>query len=155
MNASKENGPATRRLLHINYPAAILRLVEKFCQSQKFSVDSIESASVGLHHALTRKYHLIVLGLPARGLDPARFLKGLLRAKITTPVLIMAESQSREKQELGKHANVLAILSKPLDIHEFSKYLDRANKPPELEPQEKEKLIAILRKWEEKTRHEN
>lgn len=155
MDSRQENAPAVRRLLHINQPSAILRLVEKFCQSKKFSLDSFESASVGLHYALARKYHLIVLGLPTKNLAPARFLKGLLRAKVTTPVLIMAESRSKEKAELGKFSNVIGIISKPLDIHEFSRYLDSANKPPEIEPQEKEKLIAVLRKWEGKIPHAN
>ncbi|HKP98355.1 MAG TPA: hypothetical protein VJ385_21675 [Fibrobacteria bacterium] len=140
-------------MLHINNPPAILRLVERFCQSKKFSLDSFESTAVGLHYGLARKYHLIILGLPAKGLDPFRFLKGLLRAKISTPVLIMAESRSKEKLELGKFPNVIGTISKPLDIHEFSKYLDSTNKPPEIDPQEKEKLIAILRKWEGKIPH--
>lgn len=106
-----------------------------------------------MHHALARKYHLIILGLPAKGLDPSRFLKGLLRAKISTPVLLMADSRSKEKLDLGKFPNVIGTITKPLDIHEFSKYLDSANKPPEMDPQEKEKLIAVLRKWEGKIPH--
>ncbi|MEO6098078.1 MAG: hypothetical protein ABIW76_21410 [Fibrobacteria bacterium] len=155
VDSSQENVPVPRRLLHINQPSAILRLVEKFCQSKKFSLDSFESAAIGMHYAMARKYHLVVLGLPAKGLAPARFLKGLLRAKVATPVLIMAESRSKEKLDLGKFPNVIGIISKPLDIHEFSRYLDSANKPPELEPQEKEKLIAVLRKWEGKIPHAN
>lgn len=153
MDPSQESVPASRRLLHINHPTAILRLVERFCQSKKFSLDSFESTAIGLHHAMARKYHLIILGLPAKGLDPSRFLKGLLRAKISTPVLIMAESRSKEKADLGKFPNVIGTISKPLDIHEFSKYLDSTNKPPEMDPQEKEKLIAVLRKWEGKIPH--
>jgi DNA-binding NtrC family response regulator len=151
MDARKEIAPATRRILHINHPAPILRLVEKFCLSKKFSVDSFESTSPGFHYALTRKYHLIILGLPVKGLAAARMLKGLLRAKISTPVLIIAESQSKEKLELAKYPNVIGCITKPLDANEFSKYLENANKPPELDPQEKEKLIAVLRKWEGKS----
>lgn len=143
--------PPVRRVLHINYPTALLRLVEKFCQSKKFSVDSFESSTVGLHYALARKYHLIVLGLPVRGLAAARILKGLLRAKVKSPILIMADLQSREKLELMKFPNIIGFISKPLDAKEFSKYLEIANKPPELEPEEKTKLIAVLRKWEEKS----
>ena len=153
MDPSQESAPASRRLLHINHPTAILRLVERFCQSKKFSLDSFESTAIGLHHAMARKYHLIILGLPAKGLDPSRFLKGLLRAKIPTPVLIMAESRSKEKADLGKFPNVIGTISKPLDIHEFSKYLDSTNKPPDMDTQEKEKLIAVLRKWEGKIPH--
>lgn len=153
MDARQESAPASRRLLHINHPTAILRLVERFCQSKKFSLDSFESTAVGMHHALARKYHLIILGLPAKGLDPSRFLRGLLRAKVSTPVLLMAESRSKEKLDLGKFPNVIGTISKPLDIHEFSKYLESANKPPELDPKEKEKLIAVLRKWEGKIPH--
>jgi DNA-binding NtrC family response regulator len=150
VNAPKESLPDSRRLLHINHPAAILRLVERFCESKKFSIDSFESASAGFHHALTRKYRLIVLGLPAKGLDPARVLKGLLRAKVSTPVLLMAEFHSKEKLELAKYPNVIATITKPLDVHEFSRYLDSANKPPELDPKEKQKLIEVLRRWEGK-----
>jgi DNA-binding NtrC family response regulator len=153
VDPSQESAPASRRLLHINHPAAILRLVERFCQSKKFSLDSFESTAIGLHHAMARKYHIIILGLPTKGLDSSRFLKGLLRARISTPVLLMAESRSKEKLELGKFPNVIGTISKPLDIHEFSKYLDSANKPPELDSQEKEKLIAVLRKWEGKIPH--
>lgn len=153
MEVRQESVPVSRRLLHINHPTAILRLVERFCQSKKFSLDSFESAAVGMHHALARKYHLIILGLPAKGLAPSRFLKGLLRANISTPILLMAESRSKEKLELGKFPNVVGTITKPLDIHEFSKYLDSAHKPPEMDPQEKEKLIAVLRKWEGKIPH--
>ncbi len=150
MDAPKDSSLVSRRLLHVNHPTAILRLVERFCESKKISVDSFESASVGLHHAFARKYRLIILGLPSKGLDPSRFIKGLLRAKITSPVLIMAEFQSKEKPELAKFKNVIGIISKPLDVKEFSKYLESVNKPPEIETEEREKLIAILRKWEEK-----
>ncbi|MDB5105441.1 MAG: hypothetical protein JWP91_3130 [Fibrobacteres bacterium] len=153
MESRKETSPATRRLLHINSPPAILRLVERFCQTRKYSLDSFESATVGLHYAMARKYHLIILGLPTRGLDPPRFLKGLLRAKVTAPVLIMAEFQFKEKSELGKFPNVLGFLSKPLDIQQFAKYLDATHKPADLDPQEKEKLIAVLRKWEGEIEH--
>src|SRR4051812_47359526 len=119
MDALKENLPVSRRILHINSPPAILRLVEKFCQTKKFSLDSFESASIGLHYALARRYHIIVLGLPTKGLDAPRFLKGLIRAKVSAPVLIMAEFQFKEKLELGKYSNVLGFISKPLDIHQF------------------------------------
>jgi DNA-binding NtrC family response regulator len=155
VSSGNEKAPANRRILHINHPAAILRLVEKLCLSKKFSVDSFESAAPGLHHALARKYHLLVLGLPTRGLDAARLLKGLVRAKVSTPVLIMAETRSKEKAELEKFPNVIGFISKPLDANEFSRYLGNATKPPELEPQEKEKLIAVLRKWESKTPNAN
>lgn len=153
MESPKEPNKAVRRLLHINQPAAILRLVERYCLTKKFAVDSFESGPVGFHHALTRPYHMIILGYPTVGMDFVRILKGLVRAGIRAPVLIISENRGRSKEEFGRFSNVIGCISKPLDIAELSKYLETAQKPTELDPQEKERLLAILRKWEVESRN--
>ncbi|MEO7425465.1 MAG: hypothetical protein ABI036_09780, partial [Fibrobacteria bacterium] len=60
--------PAIRKILHINSPAPLLRLVEKFCQTRKIAVESMESGSAGLHHALVKQYQLILVGSPPTGI---------------------------------------------------------------------------------------
>jgi DNA-binding response OmpR family regulator len=139
---------AIQKLLHVNNPPQLLRLVEKFCQSRKIAVDSLESGSAAFHHALVKQYHLILVGAPSIGIDVPRLLMGLTRAKITTPVLIMTESRLLGKADFSKFPNCIGVLSKPLDLSELSKYLEFLNKPIEIKPQEKEKLMATLRKWE-------
>ena len=135
-------------MLHLNNPAALLRLVERFCQSRKISVDSLESGSAAFHHALVKPYQLILVGSPSAGIDIARLLTGLTRAKIKTPVLVMTETRLMRKADFSKFPNCIGVIAKPLDLSEFSKYLEFINKPADLEPQDKEKLLAILRKWE-------
>jgi DNA-binding response OmpR family regulator len=144
---------AVRRLLHINHPPTTLRLLEKFCQTKKVMVDSFESGAVGLHHALTRKYHMIVLGAPIPGADFIRILKGISRAKVAAQILLVAEPRVRNRDELLRFPNVLGCIGKPLDINEFSRYLESVLKPAELEPKEKERLVSVLRKWEQESLH--
>ncbi|MEO7777880.1 MAG: hypothetical protein ABIY63_10130, partial [Fibrobacteria bacterium] len=77
-----------------------------------------------------------------------RFLKGLLKAEIATPVLVMTETRLLGKTDFSPFPNCLGELAKPLDLSELSRYLELLGKPVAVEPQEMEKLLAILRKWE-------
>jgi hypothetical protein len=54
---------------------------------------------------------------------------------------------------MGLHPNLMGLLAKPLDLKEFSQCLDYADKPPELEPGEREKILAVLVKWEKSLKH--
>lgn len=148
VESSKDPGKAPRRILHINHPAAFLRLVEKYCVAEKIAVDSFESGPVGFHHALARRYHMIILGFPLSGVDAFRILKGLVRAKVPTPVLIMADNRARLREDFGRFPNVIGCIGKPFDAKELSRFLDSVRKPVELDPQEKLALLAMLRKWE-------
>lgn len=148
VDTAKPSVMAVQRLLHVNNPVQLLRLVEKFCQSRKVNVDSLESASAAFHYALVKSYQLILIGVPTSGIDLMRFLNGIKRAKISTPVVLMAENRLKDKMEISKFPGCIGILTKPLDLSELAKYLEILNKPLQLEIQEKEKLIALLRKWE-------
>ncbi len=81
-------------------------------------------------------------------MEISRLLNGLIRAKITAPVLIMSETRSLGKTDYSKFPNCIGELAKPLDLTEFAKYLEDAAKPIEISPKEMEHLLAVLRKWE-------
>lgn len=153
VETAKKPEASVRRILHINHPAAFLRLVEKYCAAQKIGVDSFEYAPIGLHYALARRYHMIVLGFPLPAMDTFRVLKGLVRAKVATPVLIMADNRARLREDFGRFPNVIGCIGKPLDVKELARYLDSVRKPEELDPQEKTALLAMLRKWETESRN--
>lgn len=142
------------RVLLIDGPPPFLRFVEKFCQSKGMSVDSTDSESLGFHRALVKRYKVILIGAHAPRIDPFRILKGLVRARVAAPVFLISESASKDAKWVGKFPNLMGIIPKPLDLKEFSRYLEYAERPPELEPGEKEKILAVLGKWERSTKHE-
>jgi DNA-binding response OmpR family regulator len=136
------------RILHIDAPPPFLRFVEKYCQSKGIAVDSTDSEAQGFHYALVKHYKAIFIGAHAPRVDASRILKGLARARVTTPVFLLTESASKDTKLMGLHSNLMGLIAKPLDLKEFSRCLEYAEKPPGLDPGEREKIIAILTKWE-------
>src|SRR4051812_47188223 len=122
------------RVLHIDAPPPFLRFVEKYCQSKNLEVNSTDSESLGLHYALVKRYKAIFIGAHATRIDAGRILKGLARAGITTPIFLLTETPAKDGKLVGLHPNLMGLLAKPLDLKEFSRCLDYADKPPELEP---------------------
>ncbi len=141
------------RVLHIDAPPPFLRFVEKYCQSRGLEVNSTDSEALGLHQALVKHYKVIFIGAHAQRIDAGRILRGLARAGITIPVYLLSETPAKDAKLMGLHANLMGILAKPLDIKEFSRCLDYADKPPALEPGEREKILAVLVKWEKSLKH--
>lgn len=112
------------------------------------AVETTDSESVGFHQSLVKRFKVILIGAHAPRIDPFRILKGLLRARVSTPVFFLSDSATRDSRYLGQYANLMGIITKPLDLREFSRYLETADRPPELEPGEKEQILAVLAKWE-------
>lgn len=142
------------RLLHIDSPPPFLRFVEKYCQSKGLSVDSTDQESVGFQFALIRRYKIILIGAHAPRIDPFRILKGLVRAKIETPVFMDSETPSKDAKWMGQYPNLVGVIAKPLDLKEFSQIIEYAQRPPELHPEDKKKILAILGNWEKSIKHE-
>lgn len=136
------------RVLHIDAPPPFLRFVEKYCQSKGVEVDSTDSEAMGFHYALVKHYKAIFIGAHAPRLDAGRILKGLARARVTTPVFLLTESAGKDAKLMGLHSNLMGIIAKPLDLKEFSRYLEYAEKTPALDPGDREKILAILTRWE-------
>ncbi len=139
-----------RRVLHIDYPAAILRLLENNFQNRGFLWDSTESGIQGFHMALLHNYHLIILSLRETTIDGLRIVKGLKRAGVQTPILILMPARELDlrRSELSRYSNVLACHSKPLDMRQMEKALEFLRDPVGLNPKDKSKLLAILSRIE-------
>lgn len=143
------------RILHIDSPPPFLRFVEKYCQSKALEVDSTDLESVGFLFALVKPYRLILIGAHAPRVDAFRIIKGLVRARIATPVFLVSESASRDAKWMGQFPNLVGILSKPLDLGEFSRCLADADKPPELDHEERRKILSVLGRWEKGFKNES
>lgn len=142
------------RLLHIDSPPPFLRFVEKYCQSKGLSVDSTDVEAVGFQYALVRRYKLILIGAHAPRIDPFRILKGLVRARIETPVFMVSETPAKDAKWMGQYPNLIGVIAKPLDLKEFSQIIEFAERPPELLPEDKKRILAILGVWEKSMKHE-
>lgn len=136
------------RILHIDSPPPFLRFVERICQSRRLETDSTDSEALGFHYALAKRYRAIFIGAHAPKVDAARILKGLARARVQTPVFLMTEMPEKDAKLRDLHPNLKDLIAKPLDVKEFSRCLELAEKPPRLEPGEKEAILSILVKWE-------
>lgn len=135
--------PSTR-ILHIDAPPPFLRFVGKYCQSKGFDVDSTDSESVGFHYALVKHYRVILIGAHAPRIDAERILKGLFHAHVTTPVFLLTGSMIKDEKLMDLHTNLVGLISKPLDLKEFSHCLENADKLTEQSPGERKKNLSVL-----------
>jgi DNA-binding response OmpR family regulator len=136
------------RILLVDSPPPFLRFVEKYCLSKGLEVNSTDSEALGLHYAVVKRYKAIFIGAHAPRIDAGRILKGLARARVTTPVFLLTETPGKDEKMMGLHHNVMGLIAKPLDLREFSRCIEFAQKPPELDPQDRMKIYAVLARWE-------
>ncbi len=139
------------RVLHIDYPGAILRLLENTFQNQGMIWENTESGAQGLHLALVQNYSLILLSLREPTIDGLRIVKGLKRAGVNTPLVLFMPARELElrKQEFSRFPNVIACLSKPLDLRQVQKTVEFIRLPPALQSKDKAKLLEVLARIEE------
>ena len=139
------------RVLHIDFPAAILKLLETTFQNRGLIWETCDSGIQGFHVALVQNYNLIFLALRENTIDGLRILKGLRRAGCTTPIVLLMPSRELEQRraELARYPNVLACLAKPLDLRQVDKVMEFLRHPPALKPKDKAKLIQVLARIEE------
>jgi CheY-like chemotaxis protein len=142
------------RVLHIDHPPAILRLMERSFQGRPLTWDCAESGAQGLHMALIQSYHLIILGFKETGIDGARVVHGLKRAGITTPILLLMPSKEleRRREELARLPNVLGCLAKPVDLRQVDRMMDFLRHPPTLKAEDKARLLEVLERIEKAIR---
>ena len=138
------------RVLHIDFPAAILKLLETTFQNRGLAWESCDSGVQGFHLALVQQYNLIFLALRENPIDGLRIVKGLQRAGIKTPIVLFMPSRELElrRTELSRYPNVLACLAKPLDLGAVDRTMDFLRKPPALDPKDKARLLAVLARIE-------
>ena len=142
------------RVLHIDYPAAILRLMEKSFQGRPLVWDCAESGGQGLHLAMVQNYHLIILGFREPGIDGLRVVNGLKRAGVTTPVLLLLPAKELEKrrEELARLPNVMGCLAKPVDLRQVDRMMEFLRNPPTLKTEDRARLLEVLARIEKAVR---
>ena len=140
----------TPRVLHIDFPAAILKLLETSFQNRGFIWETCDTGVQGFHMALVQNYNLIFLALRENTIHGLRIVKGLARAGVTTPIVLFMPSKELElrRTELSRYPNVLACLAKPLDLRQVDKVMDFLRHPPALKPKDKAKLLEVLSRVE-------
>ncbi len=138
------------RVLHIDFPVAILKLMETSFAHRGLAWDSAETGVSGLHMALVQDYHLIFLALRENAIDGMRIVKGLMRAGVSSPIVLLMPSKELElrREELSRYPNVLACLAKPLDLRQVDKVMEFLRQPPTLKPRDKAKLLEVLARVE-------
>lgn len=147
---AKEPVKELPRVLHIDFPAAILRLMEKSFQGRPLVWDTAESGAQGLHLAMVQNYHLIILGFKEQGIDGARVVQGLKRAGVTTPVILLMPQKELEKrrEELSRLPNVMGCLPKPVDLRQMDKMMEFLRHPPAIRSEDKARLLEVLARIE-------
>lgn len=140
----------TPRVLHIDFPVAILKLLETSFAHRGLVWDSAETGVAGFHMALVQDYHLIFLALRENTIDGLRIVRGLKRAGIATPIVLLMPAKELEmrRAELARYPNVLACLAKPLDLRLVDKVMEFLRNPPGLNPKDKAKLLEVLARVE-------
>ncbi|MDB5104623.1 MAG: response regulator receiver protein [Fibrobacteres bacterium] len=138
------------RVLHIDFPAAILKLLETTFQNRGLVWETCDSGVQGFHMALVQNYNLILLALRENTIDGLRIIKGLRRAGITTPIVVFMPSRDLEQRraELSRYPSVIACLAKPLDLRQVEKAMEFLRHPPSLKPNDKAKLLQVLARVE-------
>jgi DNA-binding response OmpR family regulator len=138
------------RVLHIDFPVAILKLLETSFAHRGLAWDSAETGVAGLHMALVQDYNLIFLALRENTIDGMRIVKGLKRAGVTSPIVLLMPSKELDlrRDEISRYPNVLACLAKPLDLRLVDKVMDFLRNPPTLKPKDKAKLLEVLARVE-------
>jgi DNA-binding response OmpR family regulator len=138
------------RVLHIDFPAAILRLLETTFQHRDLVWETCDSGVQGFHMALVQEYNLIFLALRESTIDGLRIVKGLERAGVKSPVVLFMPARELEQRraEMARYPNVLACLAKPLDLRQVDKIMEFLRHPPSLNPKDKAKLLEVLARIE-------
>lgn len=138
------------RVLHIDYPPAILRLLEQTFRNRPVTWESAETGAQGLHLALIQNYHLIFLGLKESGVDGLRVARGLVRAGVNTPVVLLMSRRDLDhrREEVSRLPNVIACIAKPLEMAQVEKAMEFLRHPPTLKPKDKVRLLETLARIE-------
>lgn len=112
--------------------------------------ESAESGVQGLHLALVQNYHLIFLGVKEVGVDGLRVVRGLQRAGVNTPVILLMSRKEldQRREEVARLPNVIACLAKPLELAQVEKAMDFLRNPPTLKAKDRSKLLEVLARIE-------
>ncbi len=108
-----------RRILVIEDDNDIAHLVELHLKDMGYEVTLAYDGDVGLDHALTEPYDLIILDLTLPAVDGLEICRRVRAGSVYIPMLILSSRSSEVDRVLGLEIGADDYLTKPFSIHEF------------------------------------
>jgi two-component system OmpR family response regulator len=113
-----------RRLLVVEDDQQTREHVSKSFEQVGWTVETSDNGVIGLQHALSKKFDLIILDRSLPGLDGLSALKAMRAAEVKTPVLILSALAHLDERVKGLRAGGDDYLVKPFDLSELQARAD-------------------------------
>src|SRR5574341_2219814 len=107
------------RILVVEDETKVGCFIKRALEEDSYAVDLCEDGAKGLELALATSYDLIIVDLMLPSLPGLEVLKGIRRARIQTPVLILTAQSRVEQRVKGLDAGADDYLTKPFAIEEL------------------------------------
>jgi two-component system response regulator QseB len=111
--------PARTRLLVVEDDTEIAVMLDRLLTDEGYEVNTARDGQRGLHLALTRSYHVLILDRVLPGLDGLDLLRRIRRSGIATPVLVLTALGTVADRVAGLDSGAEDYLVKPFDVDEF------------------------------------
>ncbi len=109
----------TGRILLVEDDALVGRMVQINLESQGYTVDWARDGEAGLQRAIQGPFDLVVLDVGLPKLDGEQLLKGLRRADVGTPVLMLTASADIDTKVRTLDLGADDYLTKPFEVEEL------------------------------------
>ena len=110
---------AAGHILVVDDDAELCRLVSRFLGAEGYFVQTVQSSRLGIEHALSGDYDLIVLDVMLPEMDGFEVLRRI-RTKSSTPVLMLTARGDDLDRILGLEMGADDYLPKPFNTRELS-----------------------------------
>lgn len=107
------------RLLVVEDEKKVAAFLKKGLEEEGYVVEVSYNGREGLHLALQRQYHVIVLDINIPGMDGLTVLKRMREEKLKTPVLLLTVRSTIEDKVLGLDQGADDYLAKPFAFQEL------------------------------------
>src|SRR5574341_612578 len=107
------------RILVVEDETKVGCFIKRALEEESYAVDLCEDGAKGLELALATSYDLIIVDLMLPSLPGLEVLKGIRRARIQTPVLILTAQSQVDQRVKGLDAGADDYLTKPFAIDEL------------------------------------
>jgi DNA-binding response OmpR family regulator len=109
----------SRRVLVIEDDKDIARLLELHLRDDGYSVTVVSDGKIGLQHALSESYDVIILDLILPGMDGLEVCRHIRNRPDYTPVLMLTAKSTDLDRILGLELGADDYLTKPFNVREL------------------------------------
>jgi|SRR5580698_7083935 DNA-binding response OmpR family regulator len=107
------------RILVVDDDAELCKLVSRYLGAEGYSVDTVQTSTLGIERTLAGGYDLVVLDVMLPDIDGFEVLRRI-RATLSTPVLMLTARGDDLDRILGLEIGADDYLSKPFNTRELS-----------------------------------